>query len=147
MCCMKVTLGKLMQVATGEDAPLGALANNKDFSIKRNFTIVRLVEKLDPEVKALGKSRETIITKYGEKNEKGQTSVQPFVGEGEDAKPNPQWEPFVKEMNELMDTEIEIDVEPVALPGNVVGVTAQELLVLGPFVTLEDDVPVLQMVK
>ena len=93
----------------GAQEPLRKLIEQK-FPVMVSYKLSKLVMKLNEQFKVIEEVRNGLIKKYGETDEKGQTSVKP---EGEN------FPKFVSEFNELMAQEVEIVVDKVKLPEKV----------------------------
>ena len=104
---MKVTNGEIMNCK----GALEALVKVK-LPVRSSLQAAKFANKVSQKLKAIDEVRQGIIKNYGEKNDKGQTSVSPE---------SPQWEQFVKEFNELMEIEEEFVFEKIRLPEKVSG--------------------------
>lgn len=104
-----------MQLTNGEiftsREPLQKLLGQK-FPVKTAYGLARLANKFQEQLKIIEEVRNGLVTKHGEKDGKGQTSVKP---EGE------SWEKFVAEFNELMAQEVELVFDKVKIPEKVAG--------------------------
>ena len=89
--------------------PLQKLLDQK-FPVMVSYKLGKLANKLSEQFKVIEDSRNGLIKKYGEKDDKGNLTVKQ---EGE------KWEKFVAEFNELMAHEEEIVIEKVRLPEKV----------------------------
>ena len=92
---MKLTNGDIF----GAQEPLRKLIEQK-FPVMVSYKLSKLVMKLNEQFKVIEEVRNGLIKKYGETDEKGQTSVKP---ESEN------FPKFVEEFNELMAEGIEIE--------------------------------------
>ena len=104
---MKVTNGDIFTARE----PLRKLLAEK-FPVKTAYGLAKLVGKLEPQLKVIEEVRNGLIKKYGEADDKGNTSVKP---DGE------SWVKFVAEFNELMVQEDECVIDKVKIPEKVAG--------------------------
>ncbi len=104
---MKLTNGEIYIAKE----PLQQVMGQK-FPVMVSYKLAKLASKLNEQLKVIEEVRNGLIKKYGEVDEKGQTSVKQ---DGEN------WAKFVEEFNELMTHEVEIPslVEKVKLPEKV----------------------------
>jgi len=116
---VKVKNGEIYQAVMGNEdtpTPLSTLIK-KELPISTSAKLNRLLQKLMPEVKAIEDSRSKLITQYGIDKGGGNFQVTSQIEElDEQGKPtgnkipNPNWAPFVKDYEELMSQEIELDL-------------------------------------
>lgn len=101
---MKLTNGEILNAKM----PLQQLVANK-FPVRTSLALVQLVQKLNEVMVPVEEVRSGLIKTYGKPipDKPGQAGVQP----GDE-----NWEKFLAEFNELMEQEVEIVFEPVALP-------------------------------
>ncbi len=104
---MKVTNGEIMSCK----GALEELVKVK-LPVRSSLQTAKFANKVSSKLKAIEEVKNGLIKTYGEKNDKGQTSVTPE---------SPKWESFVKEFNELMDIEEEFVFEKIRLPEKVAG--------------------------
>lgn len=90
--------------------PLMELMKEK-LPVKCSFKVARLANRLNAHLKDFQDSRTVLFNKYGTKNEKGQMQVK----EGD-----PNHEKFVADLKELMAIEVEVIVEKIKLPEDLV---------------------------
>lgn len=95
---------KLSDIFQSKDS-LVKLANS-DLNIKTAYNLSKLVKKLNEEYQSLEDFRVELVRKHGNLEE-GNYRV-PQSGE--------QFENFVKEYNEFMQTEIEVDIAEIEIP-------------------------------
>lgn len=106
-----------------------------DISAKVNFYIAKLVRVLGREIKDVADALEAIIRKYGEDKGGGVfTLTPPNNSEGKPASEN--WEVFVKERQELLDAESDVDCKVVILPQDA-KVSVSVLLAFDRFLKVE----------
>lgn len=85
---------------------LGTL-NNKQLPIKVSYAISKNISKLESELKIYNKERQKLIDKYCIKNEDGEN----LIDENNQLKiADEHLDTWNKELNELLDIEIEIDI-------------------------------------
>ncbi len=85
---------------------LGTL-NNKQLPIKVSYAISKNISKLESELKIYNKERQKLIDKYCIKNEEGEN----LIDENNQLKiADKHLDTWSKELNELLDIEIEIDI-------------------------------------
>ena len=104
---MKVTNGEIMTCK----GALEELVKVK-LPVRSSLQAAKFANKVSQKLKAIEEVKNGLIKTYGEKNDKGQTSVTPE---------SPQWEQFVKEFNELMEIEEEFVFEKIKIPEKVTG--------------------------
>ena len=117
-----------MKLINGEifDAqrPLAELAPQK-MPVKISLAVLDLKDLIKPIAAQVEEMRNKLILEYGEDTPNGK-SVQPLIlipdpeQEGRMLQvPNPKWEPFVKDFEEVRAVEVELDFAPIALPASV----------------------------
>ena len=79
---------------------------NEPLNLKTKYWLNRLATKLQAEKKAFTESRDALIKEIGEAQEDGSYSIPIKIGE----ELNPKYEVFNKQLQDLLDQEIEIDV-------------------------------------
>lgn len=88
--------------------PLGKLGQEK-FPVQISHGIYQIAHALDPQLKVIEDTRQGLIKKYG-----GSLKDNPNIFE---VKPDAKnYQDFIKELNELFDLEVDIEVTPVILP-------------------------------
>lgn len=92
--------------------PLDKLMQIK-FPVKVSYALAKLANKLANEYQTIEQVRQGLVSKYGERSKNGKISVQQFI---EESGENPKWQPFIDELNELMQQETEIVFDVVKLP-------------------------------
>lgn len=92
--------------------------------VKCSFKLAKLANKLDTEMRAIEVTRNGLVNKYGEKNERGQMQVK------EDSA---GFHKFVAEFNSLMEIEVEIVIERVQLPEDL-SIEPRTLMALEKFI-------------
>jgi hypothetical protein len=105
----------MVKLSNGEifaaSKPLESLSKEK-MPLKPSYRIAMLVKKLSSQLEVIEKIRIGLVQKYGEKNEKGDVSIQQNTS---------NWFLFIGEMNELFAQEVEIEFEKIELPSEVDG--------------------------
>jgi len=109
------------------DRSLGSL-NELTVPARVGIKVTRLVQKLAPELRTVADKYNDLVKKYGVDNGAGSSEVGPE---------SPKWAEFEKERAELFETEIEVDVEPVVLPGDA-DVQVSVLAIMDGFVSVEE---------
>ena len=123
---MKISQGELFQIKE----PLQRLTERDDIAIKYAMPLVRMAKKLNDEINLIEGKKNKLVMKYGDKDEKtGQVSIN-------EASPN--WEKFIKEFNELMEFEVELTINPVKIPSEVV-IPNKDLILLEKFLEVEEE--------
>ena len=105
---------------------------NKELKAKLAWTISRLLKAAEAEIQNFNDTRMNLIRKYGEKDENGEL----ITDEGGNCKIIAETvEDFNKELNELINTEIEINANKIniGLLENI-DFTPAEMAILEPFV-------------
>lgn len=104
-----------MKLSNGEifaaSKPLETLSKEK-LPLKPSYRIAMLIKNLSSQLEVIEKIRIGLVGKYGEKNDKGDASIQPNTS---------NWFLFIGEMNELFIQEVEIEFEKIELPAEVDG--------------------------
>ena len=103
-----------------------------DFPIKVSLEIAKLILKVENSYKVINDIRNKIIGKYGESDKRGNKSVSPS---------SPNWADFVYDLNELMNSETEVDFEKIEIPTTVnnsqITIKPSTVVVLEKFVTFK----------
>ena len=110
--------------------------SQKDFKAKLAWSIARLLRAAEAEMQSFNETRMNLIKKYGEKDENGELVV--------DDKGNCKIAPdsaeqFSKELNELVESEIEINANKINIElFDDVNFTPYEMSVLEPFIEMDE---------
>lgn len=106
-----------------------------EFTAKQSFIIGRTLRALSNEAEIFNKTREEMLKKYAEFNENGEMII-----ENNNVKiRNDKLENFQHEINELLYSNLEINVKPIPIEWfDNVRLTPQEMLVLEPFISVEE---------
>ena len=83
-------------------------------SILTRYRFSDIKKGLDELVSLASKTRDELITEYGEKNEKGDPNLKIYLDE-EKTKINPAYESFVKDWEEVLNEEKELIYTPISL--------------------------------
>ena len=108
----------------------------KDFKAKLAWQIARLLKEAEKEIQSFNETRMNLIRKYGQKDENGELKT--------DENGNCQIDSeyvgtFSDELNELLNTEVEINANKISLALlEDVDFTPSEMAILEPFVDIED---------
>ena len=108
---MKITFREileldLMLLGSGESKPKITGILNEKLNIKPKYWLGRLSEDIQKEKTQFLKLRDELIIKYGDKNEEGLFEIKPIV----DNKTNPKFIEFQKEVEGMLNEEIEINI-------------------------------------
>jgi len=105
---------------------------NVSFKGKTAFQIARILKKLDDEIKTFNDTRSTLIQKYGVKDENGQLIVDE---QGNCKLQEDGVVDFNKELNELLNTTIEINANKLDVNSLDEGdFTPADMIALEPFI-------------
>ena len=115
---MKLTNGEIFNAKK----PLEKLLD-KELPVKTSYGLAKLAHKLNSQLEVIGQVVQGLRKTYGAPDPRNPRvfNVLPEIeGEGEDGKkttePNPSYEKFNEEINELMAQEVELVIEEVTLP-------------------------------
>lgn len=110
--------------------------SQKDFKAKLAWTIARLLKAAEKEIQEFNETRMNLIKKYGEKDENDELITD---DKGNCKIPEEVLEPFSNELNELINTEVEINANKIniALLEDI-DFTPADMAALDPFVNMED---------
>ena len=108
----------------------------KDFKAKLAWSIARLLKSAETEIQGFNEARVNLIRKYGEKDESNEL----ITDEKGNCKIIPEEiENFSKELNELMDSEVEINGSKLKMDLlEDVDFTPSDMAVLEPFIEEEE---------
>lgn len=123
---MRVTNGDIWQanVAVGE---LCGMA----WPVKVAYRLAKLARKIGQEHRDIDRVRVRLVERYGHATANGQFQVAPD---------SPSFAGFVADWNALIAEEIDVEIEPVALPlVDGMEIKPGTLLAMGPFIVMEDD--------
>ena len=112
------------EIYTAKDA-LGKLVA-VPFPIKIGFEIAKMVGKLNEPYSNISIIKDELLKKYGDKKN-GQLSIGPE---------SKKWGAFIKDFDELMDQEIELEVEKVKLPEIDANIEPSVIIQLEKFIEL-----------
>ena len=100
-----------------------------DLPLKLLYSLTKLMEKLEREMRFFNEERDRLIIKYGEQEEDGTFRI-----------PGESVEDFQREANELADIDVEWDVTPIAMPLlDGLKLSYNELKMLEGFIELRGD--------
>lgn len=111
--------------------------SQQDFKAKLAWSIARLLKAAEVEIQSFNDTRMTLIKKYGEKDENGELVTDDkgnckILEEGIEA--------FGKELNELINTEIEINANKIKMDLlEDIDFTPSDMAVLEPFVEFDEE--------
>lgn len=119
---------KLGQIYAARDA-LQKLADLKTLPGLVTYEVSKMIALLIPELNHFEKTREALVEKYGEVDEKlNQKKVKPE-----------NMVDFSKELSEISTKDVVINREKVLLPSSIEGFSASEFLLLDHFFGVKDD--------
>lgn len=122
---MKITLGELKSAIEALNKIIAV-----PLSVKVSYYLSKTIKVINEELTHLEETRIKLVEKYGQKDEKGETSV---------TKEN--FPKFVEEFKQLLSEEVEINIKPIKLSEVLdVKLSALDILALGTL--LEDDTPI-----
>ena len=122
---MKVTLGQILTAKPG----LEKLLEAKIVNIKTAYSAMQLAKHAGTHIEDFNKKKNDLITELGTKGEDGSVSIKPT---------DEAFKTFVEKMNDLATVEVELPWNALKLESlDGSGLTAGDLLVLGPFVEEE----------
>lgn len=112
---MKVSLGKIWNSRNA----LVALTALKNLPIKTSYWVANKSKKLLKEIEAVEERRKELVEKLGVKDDKGNTSV-----------PQEKMDEFLKELNVLLDTEIDVPIKQFSIEEfqGVSGISGKEMM-------------------
>lgn len=97
---MKITLREIYIPIIKQEL---SILSNTDVSMKAAYKVAKLINKITPEFNLIEKFRVDLVNKYGVSDDKGNINV-----------PSEKLEEFGKEFNDFLNTEIELDIEPLS---------------------------------
>lgn len=111
--------------------------SQKDFKAKLAWTIARLLKAAEGEIQSFNDTRMNLIKKYGEKDENGEL----ITDENGNCKINPEEiDIFSKELNELIDSEVEINANKIKMDLlENIDFTPSDMALLEPFVEFDEE--------
>ena len=127
---MKVTLNQIRLM----EAPMQRLGAIHTLPCRTTYQVCMLMRKLSEHGGPAKQANDAAVRKYGKQDDKGNFTVT------EENTPA-----FIKEMQDLFLQEVEIEFEPIAIPGDTKGLSAQDLMILDPFVTVQEAPPALKI--
>lgn len=110
--------------------------SQKDFKAKLAWSIARLLKAAEVEIQNFNETRMSLIRKYGEKDENGEL----ITDENGNCKIVPEIiSEFNKELNEVVDTEVEINANKINMDLlENIDFTPSEMAILEPFIEFEE---------
>ena len=111
--------------------------SQKDFKAKLAWSIARLLKAAEAEIQSFNDTRMNLIKKYGEKDENGEL----ITDENGNCKINPaDIDVFSKELNELIDSEVEINANKIKMDLlENIDFTPSDMALLEPFVEFDEE--------
>ncbi|MDO8670028.1 MAG: hypothetical protein Q7O66_01175 [Dehalococcoidia bacterium] len=120
-----------MELKNGEIFQMGQLCGELaevDVPARVGYHVGRLIKKVQSAGKDIDETRNKLIAKYGEKNDKGLPQVKPD---------SPNFETFAEEYNGLMDEKTDIDANKVILPAET-KIKIKLLMAFDPFLEVTE---------
>lgn len=110
--------------------------SQQDFKAKLAWSIARLLKAAEVEIQSFNDTRMSLIKKYGEKDEQGELITD---DKGNCKIENDKIEAFTNELNELLNSEIEINANKIDfnLLENI-DFTPSDIAMLEPFVNFDE---------
>lgn len=109
----------------------------QDFKAKLAWSIARLLKAAEAEIQNFNETRMNLIRKYGEKDENGELVTDE---KGNCKIGNEYINNFSNELNELIDTEVEINANKIDIKLlEEVKFTPSDMAMLEPFVEMDDE--------
>lgn len=106
-----------------------------EFTGKQSFLIGRMLRALSIETEAFNDAREKIVKKYAEIDSNNKI----IFKEGNIKIKDGQMESLQKEINELLKTNLELNISPIPLNWlDELKLTPQEMIILEPFLLIEE---------
>lgn len=97
---------------------------NAEIPIKVAFAFNGIVEQIENNIKFFEEKRNDLIEKYGTKDKDGKIQVKPKSS---------KMKPFWKDLNELLDLEVDFDFEPVSIETLEFNLTTAEFITVKHF--------------
>ena len=111
--------------------------SQKDFKAKLAWTIARLLKSAEGEIQSFNDTRMNLIKKYGEKDENGELITD---DKGNCKIENNSMDEFSKELNELIDTTVEINANKIKMELlEDLDFTPSDMVILEPFVEFDEE--------
>ena len=108
----------------------------KDFKAKLAWSIARLLKEAEKEIQQFNETRMTLIKKYGEKDDTGELVTDE---KGNCKIENDCLEEFSNQLNELIETEVEINANKIRMELlEEVDFTPADMAALEPFVEMDE---------
>lgn len=116
---------KVRQIVNAE--PAASKIMTTQLSFKLSYRLMRIAKALNSELNTIEEARKALVRTLGKEDEKGNSNVTPE-----------NMREFTKQYNAMLDTEIELSIEPIpaAVCEEVKTFTAADLLALEPFLEL-----------
>ena len=109
----------------------------KDFKAKLAWSIARLLKAAEAEIQSFNETRMTLIKKYGDKDENGELITD---DKGNCKIGNDVLNEFTTELNELVNTEVEINANKIKIDLLAdIDFTPSDMAILEPFVDIGED--------
>lgn len=110
---LQIELEGFTNPQTGESVIKGFI--NHSLPLKTKFWLTKLVERVAKEKSEIEKARNSLIEKFGEKDDQGNTSIPATIKKGKKETPNPKLTEFQNEYLALLNDTISIEYKPIEL--------------------------------
>ena len=109
----------------------------KDFKAKLAWSIARLLKAAETEIQSFNETRMNLIKKYGEKDENGELVTD---DKGNCKIENENIDEFTKELNELIETTVEINANKIKMDLlEDIDFTPSDMAMLEPFIDMDEE--------
>ena len=106
-----------------------------DFKAKTSWQLYKLISAAEKEIGTFQDTRMKVVQKYAEKDENGE----PIVNENEYKIAEGQMDAFTNEINELLMSEVELNVSPIPLEDlDAADFKPTEMVIMEPFLKVEE---------
>ena len=106
-----------------------------DFKAKTSWQLYKLISAAEKEIGTFQDTRMKVVQKYAEKDENGEM----IVNENEYKIADGQIEAFTNEINELLMSEVELNVSPIPLEDlDAADFKPTEMVIMEPFLKVEE---------
>lgn len=110
---LQIELEGFTNPQTGESVIKGFI--NHSLPLKTKYWLTKLVEKVNKEKSEIEKARNSLIEKFGEKDEQGNVSIPSTIKKGKKEETNPKLIEFQNEYLSLLNETISIEYKPIEL--------------------------------
>jgi hypothetical protein len=110
---LQIELEGYINPQTGETIVKGFI--NHSLPLTTKFWLTKLTERVGKEKSEIEKMRNSLIEKFGDKDEQGNISIPAMVKKGKKEEPNPKLMEFQREYQNLLNETISIEYKPISL--------------------------------